>query len=386
MATRNDSTTKMVRNARTRPAVAFLPWIHVERPLKIGTLRLIPYQRGAVPGDLPGVRQQDLDAILDTYADRPRKRVARATILEVGSWKSGDDVTGVIPKLFKARDFLCVSALSARRLFHGHIGYCNSHNYELVVQAFKPGDVTSVAFTTRRRDGASNVLWGANEFAFHRPLHVASDHVADFDPSLLRALRRLPASDSWIHEAIVEFNAANTDSPDVPGHVEAVMMKSAFDWLLQVDYKAKNFIKAVVRHLVPPGPVVHPVGPLTPQWLRRRPAGGVIEAWAEEFCNLRNMSAHGGSHGPKLVWSRDAHLVFATVLFPLLLKKIIAGRGSYRMTGADKLELSLLDQYLAYDPMKIRRSVMTQHPWHQILTNAQLRAALESALRNVKTP
>jgi hypothetical protein len=37
------------RSAHTQPAVAFLPWIRVERPLKIGTLRLIP-ERNTILG------------------------------------------------------------------------------------------------------------------------------------------------------------------------------------------------------------------------------------------------------------------------------------------------------------------------------------------------
>ena len=363
---------------RTQSAVAFLPWVRVDEIHRVGGLRLIPYKRGLLPGDMQGVRQRELDAVLSAYADRPRKRVERATLLEVGSWKSGQDASRALPKLFRARDFLCTSALAARKLFHGHSGYCNAHHYELVVQAFNAGQAKSVAFTTRRRDGSSTVLWGANEFAFHRPLHVTSDQRAEFDASLLRALMQIPVSEGWIHEAIVEFNAANTDSSDVPRHVEVVLMKSAFDWLLQIDYRAKNFIKAIVRHLVPPGSTP-PTGPLTARWLARPRKGGVLEAWAEEFCNLRNLSAHGGDRGPNFVWSREAHLVFAATVFPLLLKKILADRQWYALTDRDKLGISLLDRFVAFDPLKATSRGHGTHPWLKISSDAQLRAALERA-------
>jgi hypothetical protein len=367
------------RDTTKRPAVAFLPWLQIAGPQKVAGLRLIPYQRSVLPGNLPGIRQRDLDAILSAYAGRPSKRLERATLLEVDTWNTGQDVARALPKLFRARDFLCFSALAARRLFGGHLGYCNSHEYELVVQAFTPGDIKSVAFTTRRRDGGRHVLWGSNEFAFHRPLHVADSRSIVFDQPLLRTLMRLRRSESWIHEAILEFNAANTDSSDVPVHVEVVMMKSAFDWLLQIDHHASNFINAIVGHMVPSGPVARPSGPLIDVWLAKPRAGGVIEAWAREFCVLRNLSAHGGNKGPKLVWSREAHLVFASVLFPLLLKKILADHGWYTLPAREKLRLSILNKFLAHDPMKPRRSGLDKHPWNELAQDAKLRVALESA-------
>lgn len=359
------------------PAVAFLPWVRTAKIRKVGGLRLIPYETGVLPGDLPGVRQRDLDGILRVYADRPRKRVERATILELGSWRSGEDAFRILPKLFRARDFLCFCALSARWLFQGHAGYCNSHNYELIVQRFQPGSVSSVAFRTRRRDGGSNILWGANEFAFHRPLHVAADQRIEFDESLLRALMRLPKSHAWVHEAIVEFNAANTDSADVPMHVEVVMMKSAFEWLLHIDHDAKKFIKAIVGHLAPKAPGTHPSGPLTASWLAKAPKAGVIEAWAREFCIVRNMSAHGGRRGPRQVWSQEAHLAFASVMFPLLAKKVLADERRYRLTEGDRLDLSVLDRLLVHDPMRARKGGLDRHPWTEIRQDVRLHTALE---------
>lgn len=370
-----------VHDTTKRPAVAFLPWVQIARPQKVGGLRLIPYQRGNLPGDLPGIRQRDLDAILSAYAGRASKPLERATLLEVDTWKTGLDVARTLPRLFRVRDFLCFSALTARRLFHGHFGYCNSHDYELVVQAFTPGDIKSVAFTTRRRDGRSHVLWGSNEFAFHRPLHVVDNQPIVFDEPLLRALMRLRVSESWIYEAVLEFNAANTDSSAVPEHVEVVMTKSAFDWLLQIDHNADSFINAIVGHLVPSGPVARPSGPLIDTWLAKPRAASVIEAWAREFCVLRNMSAHGGNRGRKLVWSREAHLAFASVLFPLLLKKVLADRGWFTLSAGDGLRLSILNKYLAHDPMKPRRVGLESHPWNELAQDASLRPALEIALK-----
>ena len=369
------------RRNPSRPAVAFLPWVAIDQPRRIGPVRLIPYQHAATPGDLPSVTQAALDAVLGAYADRPRKALAKATLLEVGKWRSGDDASRALASLFRARDFLRIAALSKRRLFQGHFGYCNTHNYELVVQAFDPQNLDSIALRTRRRDGGDGILWGANEFAFHRPLHVTNDLKAVVDEPLLRALMRIPRSEGWLHEAVIQFNAANTDSSDVPVHAEVVMTKSAFEWLLRIDHEAKNFIKAVLQELQPAAPPPVPSGPLTPQWLVKSPPGGVLEAWAREFCIVRNMAAHAGKQGPKLVWSSESHLAFASLLFPLLLKKVLADLGRYKLTGPDRLHLSVIREYLCHEPFDGKRRALGKHPWTKILDDALLSAAIESALK-----
>ena len=54
-----------------------------------------------------------------------------------------------------------------------------------------------------------------------------------FDRGLAETLIAAAPRGSNLFEALVEFNAANTDSPDVPEHVEVVMVKSAFEFLLR---------------------------------------------------------------------------------------------------------------------------------------------------------
>ena len=73
------------------PALAFLPWITVYEPIEVGQIRLLPYERGQLPGNLPGVTQDEIDRVLAPYADLPNKPVERATLFEWGDWRSGGD-------------------------------------------------------------------------------------------------------------------------------------------------------------------------------------------------------------------------------------------------------------------------------------------------------
>src|SRR6267142_710509 len=153
-------------------AVAFLQWVYLDQPITIGPLRLLPYHRGKLPGPQPRATQADIDAVLNAYSNRPRNKIKKATILELGEWQTGTDPENALPALFRARNALAFAALSRRRLFRQDFDYCNYDTYSLVVQRYAPGDVGTFAFTSRRRDGGTTQLWSADEFAFHRPNHV----------------------------------------------------------------------------------------------------------------------------------------------------------------------------------------------------------------------
>jgi hypothetical protein len=352
-------------------AIAFFPWIAVDEPITIGPLRLLPYHRGKQPGALPHVTQADIDSVLSAYANRPRKIITRATILEFGHWQSGMDAQEIVSDLFRARNALAFAALSRRQLFQHHFGYCNYDSYSLVVQRYQPGYAGTFAFSTRRRDGGTNQLWSSDEFAFHRPNHVEPTGKVDFDESLLAALLDLPERESRFFEALTEFNCANTDSPDVPEHVEVVMMKSAFEWLLQISEKANEFVEALSRCLHDIPPIESLEGPLKQEWQNARSkAARPLEAWAREFCDVRGASAHGKPRkAARFVWPAHIHLAFASLLFPLVFKKVAAQEGLPTLAPYDVERLKRIDAFLLHDPFQfdwLAAAHPGDHPWAKI--------------------
>ena len=304
-------------------AIAFFPWWINEEPISIGPIRLRPYAKGRLPGNLDQVEQADIDGVMQAYANRPGHRVKKATLLEVDDWHSGADPEGSLTRLFLAKEALGFAGLASRKLFKGHFGYCCFDNFIMVVQRFRPGKAGTFAYTIRRRDGSSTNLWSSDQFTFQRPLHVSDPlGCVPLDEALVCMLMAPEIPAHWL-EAIREFNRANTDSADIPVHVELVMMKSAFEQLLDIDEKARSFADALDQ-ILPPVQTSSspPPGPLRQRWLSRfdrftRP----IHSWAKEFCIRRGAAAHGNDGGSHHVWSDHAHLAFASFLFPLLLKK-----------------------------------------------------------------
>ncbi|HEY4449338.1 MAG TPA: hypothetical protein VGN03_12105, partial [Steroidobacteraceae bacterium] len=195
-------------------------------------MRILPYARGKWPGDLPHAKQADIDAILAAYAD-PGHIVTNASLLEIDDWYTGMDSGGHAVRLFQAREMIAFAALAKRCLFRQHFDYCNYPTYTLVVQRYESGKADRFSFDTRRRDTGTSHMWATDKFAFRRPSHVAAWAKMDLDLPLLAALLELEQH-SPLREAIGEFNAANTDSDDMPEYVEVVMIKSALESLFGI--------------------------------------------------------------------------------------------------------------------------------------------------------
>lgn len=358
-------------------AIAFFPWVSIDQAIDAGAVRLLPYRRGQHPGCRPEISQTDMDNVLAAYAEHPHMPIARATILELEDWAAGSEVTDHLGALFRVRNAIAFSALSQRKLFSGSFHYCNYDAYTLVVQALQPGQAGSFAFTTRRRDGGTTHHWSSDEFAFHRPNHVDSRAIVSIDTRLLEATLLIDQTNaSGLYEAMVEFCCANTDSPDIPEHVELVMMKSAFEWLMDIDQKADSFTKAIEGVIGDLLPTQQPHGPLEDEWKKRRPhATRILDAWAREFCAVRGMSAHGKQRdADRFVWSARAHLAFSSMLLPLIFKKKLASEGIFEIDSYDVERLRCIEDYLLHDPFSFDWHQDRTHPWTEI-ENAALISA-----------
>jgi hypothetical protein len=347
-------------------ALAFFPWLDCGQAVSVGPIRLIPYARGKLPGAQSSMSQAEADAVLKAYADPPRKRVRSAALLEVDDWTLGQDVDDqMLSRLFRAKEALTFSALADRRLF-SFGGYWNADNFQLIVQNYSPSNLGGFAYTTRRRDGGASNYWSSDEFAFVCPPHVYRERI-DFNEHIASLLMRTD-KDGWI-DAIAEFNAANTDAFGVAEYTEMIMIKSAFERLLDIDHYANNFRAALNTALstVPRRSPAH--GELVAHWNSRWPkAPDLLMAWSSEFCAQRGIAAHGTKGGAQFVWSERAHLAFASMLFPLVFKVLAQQEGELALSDADCARMAALNKFIAHDPFKPTASVVERgnHPWHKI--------------------
>ena len=319
------------------------------------------------------------------YALRKNQLVERASLVELGDWHLGQDSDEhVRESLFRARELVAFAALAVRRLFRGHMDYCNFDTYAFVIQNYQAGSTGTFSFSTRRRDGEVQHLWDADEFSFLKPLHVEANARLKLDEPVLAALFKADDADNLPYEAIVEFNRANSDSQDVPPHTETVLTKSAFEYLFGIGQGVNEFVDSVTRAAPVCDRETKLNGPLEKRWINARPSTTrPLEAWAREFCDVRGGAAHGKERGgARFVWSEHAHLAFASILFPLLVKQRLAQQGFLEITEHDAIELDLIETYLMHDPFEPRpRSEQAhRHPWSRAYGNIVLGEVLRRTL------
>jgi hypothetical protein len=101
--------------------------------------------------------------------------------LEIGA-KVKTLMTTHVSGSFARANFWRFTGLAGRKLFRGE-GCCGFYNFAFYIQNYVAGNTRHLSFDTRRRDGGANYTWGADEFAFLKPLHVDENArpAIDFD-------------------------------------------------------------------------------------------------------------------------------------------------------------------------------------------------------------
>ena len=100
------------------------------------------------------------------------------------------------------------------------------------------------------------------------------------------------------------------------------------------------------------------------------------------------MSAHGQSrNAAHLVWSRNAHLAFASILFPLIVKVRLAAEGHWTLGETDTQKLRFIESYLMHDPFAhdAIHSPDT-HPWVELDSRAYFTTLARNIFRNAPGP
>lgn len=369
-------------------AVAFFPWLRLDEPRHYESVRLIPYIRGQAPVNCPHVEAQELDKITAAYAERKDLAITHAVLLEVDEWCQGTEVAPEQrTRLFFVRELLAFSAIAARRLFVGHGDYCNYDHFEFVVQNYAAGSAGTFSFHTRRRDGGTRHLWSTDDYAFYRPRHAPSERRFPLDESLLNDLLGLGDNLGPAENAIVEFNQANTDGGYGPQHHEVVLMKSAFEFLFQIGQHADEFVDALLDRCMMDFVPGAELSNGYERWVAKGKCRSKrsLEGWAREFCLLRNESAHGRRRRgpPVFLWGIEAHLAFASILFPLVLKRDIARRGGGELALKDQIALRKIEAYLCSDPFASTETgtiPAEEHPWVAVYSDVILDEVIRQRL------
>jgi hypothetical protein len=198
-----------------------------------------------------------------------------------------------------------------------------------------------------------------------------------------------------IYDSVVMFNRANTDASEVPDHAEIVMLRAAFETLLEASHTTSNLVEKFSKHFgsLPNLAVWHngifDEKAWRSRWENTNAIKRPLDAWINDFCNARNSSAHGSASGskyPPSIWSMQNHLMFASWLFPLMVKGVLAEYDLYTLSDQDKDCRADFEEFFAAD-VSLPKTDFTL-PWNDVIDEIDrkdLRRLLESVVLSSST-
>ncbi len=361
--------------------LAFFPWMTLPDAISVGEFELIPYRRGHRPSAKVGESglQETLDAVLEPF--RNVEHPLHSCVLVTTSARSlTDDLTEEVRSDFFAfAELLALSGVAARSLFTWG-GYTNRDNFRLVIQAFDDPE-SGAAVLTRRRDGSARNVMPRNSYVVRKPEHVGSANETAIDEPLLSALLESRGHGIWerLYEACLGFNLANTDRNEMAEEAEGILLVGALERLLNCAGGKEHQLASRFSDRLAPRNSRQPTDGSLPDHEiieRFRHSQSLRDVWIRDFFRLRGNFAHGkmeSRYSP--LWTLKNHLLFASFIFPFVVKYELGDAGLYELSDRDQEWVDMFEDFLTRDHFSQRGDPYNpaSHPWNQIREEAMHR-------------
>jgi len=348
----------------------FMPWMRLHQTQEFGKFRLVRYHRGLEPeAGLSGIPLDAIERVLDAYSARPFSSESKAirAVDEAVLFDWCDEVPAVnwddatLNARFAIANLVKFAAVAARDVGSA-FDYCNASDVQVVAQRLCLDNPSPVTFKGRARGRfvLRHASRAAGEPLFVRPWQ-SSCGTLKLDEALLTSLLAIedPDQQDRFGEAISFYLAANTDSDDVPLSAELVLLRMAMDRLMEISDRVDAFREALRTHFDSdlPRPPDWGSGPINEvkwraRWTDVKKISRPLDAWAHDFCNARNSSAHASakpSKYPDSVMALEAHAVLASWLIPLMVKAELNKLSLYALNNEDRTMRSGLESLLSWD-------------------------------------
>jgi len=327
--------------------LTYLPWCPVKKPCVVAGIQLLPFNRDEPLAIVDDNTWSQITKILAAYRDINGNPIKHAALVQVAGKGLTDDLTPDDRNaIFDLVAIVCCCSLACRKYFRGQSSYSNADCFVAYSQRFDEADWTTLV--RRQRDGPTRCTWGLNDLRVSVPVHCHTVKRIEFDEPLLAALiaqRSALTRDEWgkWQNAVACFKHANTDSENVPQHVEWVLLCSAFQHLFRADSKAKDVARHFEEAIVPTIAIDAATSKREAKD-RFSPGTCLRYEWMNEFYRIRGDFAHGNLHStqPK-AWEPDEHLFLATLAFPLVLKSMLVKAGHYSLTEVDRVQIDCFE-------------------------------------------
>lgn len=297
--------------------------------------------------------------ILSSYVDLEGRPIRNCIIATIPS-KGGNLALGDWEAVDWAISLLFLSAFATNDYFRNAGSYVASSNFRVMWQAFTD-EVSWISPVWRRRDGhTQSGGYEHGKVKFVKPLQCTLNDPAMIDQRFLEALdlavRAGTETTGRLRKAVSFVVLANSDDDVVDVPVEAILMASAFEQMLDVEYK-RELVLEFEKLFSPYGSVsvAQAMGGARPDIridqdparAASQPKWFIHKKWVEELYDLRSATVHDGTHGGRAWgWSFGEHLVMAAYVFPLLIKLMLERDGMYALSEQDGIRCLTVDRLL----------------------------------------
>jgi hypothetical protein len=257
-------------------------------------------------------------------------------------------------RLYRMSNLLMLSALSSNEYGYHNSWCANARMFQLHVARFPlpPGYVNLLG---RRRDGTSVTVgarWG--DALFYVPTECNPPMTVSVDQRLASSLGCLEDGHPLARRlrlALPFFAWANTLAETSSWEMEIIALVAAFEKLL--GRGGRSGVADEVQRLLGPydSVPVRNAPRLARPNIRAKAAqqeDPVRRPWVDELYYIRNGLAHPRPADiQNLAWHPHEHLAMGALLFPLLVKLLLAQNGLYDLTLDDKAACDAVDMLLA---------------------------------------
>jgi hypothetical protein len=339
------------------PMLAFMPWLRLRVPVSAAGISAFPLVAGSEVPQPSEVDAETVRAVLAQYMVAPQRALHSATVLMLEGKPFGADFNEEErDRLFEFGKHLAVAGMAPRR-FDGSIvdHYTATGHYQVIVQAFRAPFTGSTSMSHRRKDGGTNVTYGATDVRFWIPDYLVSQGEPQLDLRLFEALGNLRALRAdlggEIEAACTQYLLANSDSPDVSLDVLSIATYAALERISSSSHQLGH-VQARLAKLLSVVDASPFAGRLRPYFAPQMPApaGKVLKEWIQALYVLRSALAHGKVVPSVGRWSQHEHLLVGAFIFPLTLKCLLQREGLYNLSDDDVAAVLGLEGLLASAP------------------------------------
>jgi hypothetical protein len=324
-----------------------LPWLRLKDQVSLGNVDFIPWRMEDGVTETPFVSESTVMKIMSSYVDIEGSPIERATI----ALHNATDVTGAIndqqkDEIVATARCLAFASIADNDYFCQIGQYVNAACFTVIFQRISN---EGIVLTIRRRAGS--LLAAHSMVKFSVPIQC--QHIDDvrLNDDVIKAITSVLSNEIPLKTALLNaircFTLAYTDDNFLHLDQEVILLNTSYEYLFNAhgaDHLAREVSNLLDRYgAITAGESMKMTKRLPP----KRAEMWLHNAWVRECHVLRSKYVHGNKIDDKnMTWSPYEHVVFASWLFPFLVKLLMKDEGLYQLSRRDLDSLNAVDYLL----------------------------------------